>query len=191
MFTKYLLLLTGLTLSFSLFANKYNVAPTSENTIMSSDATDASVAPAEGQVKYAYFRLAAGSMVRNYGKYVFRLEYTVTPSGQVNVNLTETQKVINGYNGEFTKCPTAFAGRYTKSKIPEFSTSSSADVTTVTIDWRYYDNEAHDPFGPDTDSGTSTIKIDKTGSWVDHEANSWLVPESNQGLKKIPFVTAQ
>ena len=193
MSTKCLLLLTGLTLSLSLHASKYNTATASEESMISSNIINKADAKMEGpeeDVRYAYYQLAAGSVFRNYGRYVFRLKYTVAPSGQVSVDLEATQNYINGYHSHKTLHPTAFASGNTKSEIPNFTSSSTLSSTTVTINWRYYDGES-DPSDPDIDSGKSTIIIDKNGSQVGHAANVWPIPEEDQGLIKIPFVTTQ
>ncbi|MEI6079745.1 MAG: hypothetical protein WCQ53_03805 [bacterium] len=144
--------------------------------------------PAGVDDRYAYYQLSAGSIMGHYGRYIFRLKYVVSPTGEIDVDLKETQKYINGYNSHYTEKPTAFAGRYTKSKIPEFSATKKGNTAEVVIDWRYFDSE-EDPSDPDMGKGSSTISIDKNGSWVSDAGGSWCVSDEANGLIKIPFVS--
>lgn len=141
---------------------------------------------------FSYYKINAGDadlwlFTNRFARYVFKLEYQINngklviPAGvPAAINVAEDNN-NPGPNETFTS-----GGHQIKiiSYTPTINTDGTADIT---IEWSYTGpSMGGSGPAPDMDSGTSIIKIDRTGSsWVDKASGHCYMSASDSGLQKI------
>ncbi len=147
------------------------------------------------QTRLSYYKINAGDCILGacnlFARYVFQISYTFdSATNKVTKIDSKIPVILNhvevlGLERDIASNESFSQGDGNHIKIEEYVPAIDSDGNgEIEIEWSY----SHSMGGsgaPDTDSGTSVIKIDKVGSWVDSAGGRCLVGANYSGLQKI------
>lgn len=147
------------------------------------------------QSRTSYYKINAGDCVLGFcnlfARYVFQISYTFDPTiNKVTKIDSNTPAILNhvevlGLDRDVASNESFSQGDGNHIKIEKYApTIDSYGNGEIEIKWSYIHSMGGSG-APDADSGTSIIRIDGMGSWVDSAGGKCLVGANYSGLQKI------